>query len=82
MMYFVGCKGVTEKEFIPGPKPDWPGFIAMGTAMEPLPVTGLAANFSSMLRIALPPFGVKLARTTHNPKDERFITPGRSEWRT
>ena len=82
MMYFVGCKEVTEKEFIPGPKPDWPGLIAMGTAMEPLPVTGLATTFSPMLRIAPPPFGVRLARTMHNPKNEWFITPGRSEWRT
>ena len=29
----------------------------MGTVIEPVPVTGLAANFSPMPRIAPPPFG-------------------------
>ena len=29
----------------------------MGTVIDPVPVTGLAANFSPMPRIAPPPFG-------------------------
>src|SRR5438876_11697974 len=40
-----------------GPKSERPGLVAMGTVMEPVPVTGLAANFSPMLRIAPPPLG-------------------------
>src|SRR5438477_11463497 len=40
-----------------GPKPERPGLVAMGTIMEPVPVTGLAANFSPMPRIAPPPLG-------------------------
>src|SRR6266702_5962875 len=40
-----------------GPKPERPGLVAMGTVMEPVPVTGLAANFSPMPRMAPPPFG-------------------------
>ena len=32
----------------------------MGTLMEPVPVTGLAANFSPMPRIAPPPFGSEI----------------------
>ena len=38
-----------------GPNPDRPGLIASGTVMEPVPVTGLAANFSPMPRMAPPP---------------------------
>jgi len=33
----------------------------MGTLIEPVPVTGLAANFSPMPRIAPPPFGRAMA---------------------
>src|SRR5215468_12036535 len=40
-----------------GPKPERPGLTARGTDIEPLPVTGLAANFSPMPRIAPPPLG-------------------------
>src|SRR5690348_11420087 len=40
-----------------GPKPDRPGLVKMGTVIDPVPVTGLAANFSPMPRIAPPPFG-------------------------
>src|SRR5262245_42983850 len=40
-----------------GWKPARPGLVAMGTLIEPVPVTGLAANFSPMSRIAPPPFG-------------------------
>src|SRR5712691_5850092 len=40
-----------------GPKPDRPGLVAMGTDIEPVPLTGLAANFSPMPRMAPPPFG-------------------------
>src|SRR6266699_6980111 len=40
-----------------GPKPERPGLVARGTVMEPVPVTGLAANFSPMPRIAPPPLG-------------------------
>jgi hypothetical protein len=31
--------------------------VAIGTDIEPVPVTGLAANFSPIPRIAPPPFG-------------------------
>src|SRR3990170_3296779 len=40
-----------------GPNPERPGLAAMGTDMEPVPVTGLAANFSPMPRMAPPPLG-------------------------
>lgn len=40
-----------------GPKPERPGLVAMGTDIEPVPVTGLAANFSPMPRMAPPPLG-------------------------
>src|SRR5437763_5898186 len=40
-----------------GPKPERPGLVAIGTVIEPVPVTGLAANFSPMPRMAPPPFG-------------------------
>ena len=34
-----------------------PGLVAMGTDTEPVPLTGLAANFSPMPRMAPPPLG-------------------------
>ena len=40
-----------------GPKPERPGLVAMGTVSDPVPVTGLAANFSPMPRMAPPPLG-------------------------
>ena len=40
-----------------GPKPERPGLVAIGTDMEPVPVTGLAANFSPIPRMAPPPLG-------------------------
>jgi hypothetical protein len=40
-----------------GPKPERPGLVAMGTVIELVPVTGLAANFSPIPRTAPPPFG-------------------------
>src|SRR3990170_316369 len=40
-----------------GPNPERPGLAATGTDMEPVPVTGLAANFSPMPRMAPPPLG-------------------------
>src|SRR5512147_2282019 len=40
-----------------GPNPARPGLVAMGTVIEPVPVTGLAANFSPIPRIAPPPLG-------------------------
>ena len=40
-----------------GPKSERPGLVAMGTVIEPVPVTGLAANFSPIPRIAPPPLG-------------------------
>src|SRR2546421_11904006 len=43
-----------------GPKPERPGLVAMGTVMEPVPVTGLAANFSPMPRTAPPPLGKEI----------------------
>jgi hypothetical protein len=44
-----------------GPNPERPGLVATGTVIDPVPVTGLAANFSPMLRIAPPPFGRLIA---------------------
>src|SRR5207244_11761958 len=43
-----------------GPKPERPGLVAMGTVMEPVPVSGLAANFSPMPRTAPPPLGKEI----------------------
>src|ERR1700733_782731 len=40
-----------------GPKPERPELAAIGTLSEPVPVDGLAENFSSMPRIAPPPLG-------------------------
>src|SRR6266516_3804521 len=40
-----------------GPNPERPGLVAIGTDIEPVPVTGLAANFSPMPLIAPPPLG-------------------------
>ena len=40
-----------------GPNPERPGLAWRGTASEPVPVTGLAANFSPIPRIAPPPLG-------------------------
>src|SRR4249920_4210989 len=40
-----------------GPKPERPGLVAIGTDIEPVPVTGFAANFSPIPRIAPPPLG-------------------------
>jgi len=40
-----------------GPKPDRPTLVTIGTDIEPVPLTGLAENFSPMPRIAPPPFG-------------------------
>src|SRR5258708_39151780 len=43
-----------------GPNPERPGLAAIGTDIEPVPVTGLAANFSPIPRIAPPPFGSEI----------------------
>jgi hypothetical protein len=32
-----------------GPEPDRPGLVAIGTVIDPAPVTGFAANFSCHL---------------------------------
>ena len=40
-----------------GPNPERPGLVVMGTFMEPVPVTGFAANFSPIPRMAPPLFG-------------------------
>src|SRR5215472_14523286 len=50
-----------------GPKPERPGLVAIGTDMEPVPVTGLAANFSPIPRIAPPPFGNCIVGTEGAP---------------
>src|SRR5438067_515085 len=44
-----------------GPNPDRPGLVAIGTLIDPVPVTGLAANFSPMPRMAPPPLGRLIA---------------------
>src|SRR5437773_10489692 len=44
-----------------GPKPERPGLVAIGTVIEPVPVTGFAANFSPIPRIAPPPLGSEIA---------------------
>ena|SRR5438876_879203 len=43
-----------------GPNPDRPGLVAIGTVIEPVPVTGFAANFSPIPRIAPPPLGSEM----------------------
>jgi hypothetical protein len=40
--------------------PDRPGLVDKGMDIEPVPVTGLAANFSPMPRFAPPPFGKEI----------------------
>jgi hypothetical protein len=40
-----------------GPNPLRPGLVAIGMLIEPVPVTGFAANFSPMPLIAPPPLG-------------------------
>src|SRR5262249_28451572 len=40
-----------------GPKPERPGLDASGTLRDPVPVTGLTANFSPIPRTAPPPLG-------------------------
>ena len=37
----------------------------MGTVIDPVPVTGLAANFSPIPRIAPPPLGKEIEGTDH-----------------
>src|ERR1700674_5647653 len=44
-----------------GPKPDRPGLVSNGTVSAPVPVTGFAANFSPIPRIAPPPLGSEIA---------------------
>lgn len=44
-----------------GPKSDRAGLAGIGIVKFPVPVTGLAANFSPMPRIAPPPFGSAIA---------------------
>src|SRR5438034_10785651 len=46
-----------------GPNRDRAGLVASGTVIEPEPVTGLAANFSPMPRMAPPPLG-KIGRAS------------------
>jgi hypothetical protein len=43
-----------------GPNPARPGLVRIGTDIEPVPVTGLAANFSPIPRIAPPPLGSEI----------------------
>src|SRR4051812_21949395 len=40
-----------------GPNPDRPGGVAIGRVSAPVPVAGLAVNFSSIPRMVPPPFG-------------------------
>src|SRR5882672_6722512 len=44
-----------------GPNPPLPGVVAIGIVVEPVPVTGLAANFSPIPRMAPPPLGMLMA---------------------
>ena len=48
-----------------GPNPERPGLVGMGTLSEPVPVTGLAVNFSSMPRMAPPPLGRLICGATN-----------------
>jgi hypothetical protein len=43
-----------------GLKPERSGLVTMGTVIEPVPVTGLAANFSPIPQIAPPPLGKEI----------------------
>jgi hypothetical protein len=44
-----------------GPKPERAGLVAMGTVIEAVPVSGFAANFSPMPRMAPLPLGREIA---------------------
>jgi hypothetical protein len=44
-----------------GPNPARPGLTAIGTDIDPVPVAGLAANFSPIPRIAPPALGKVIA---------------------
>ena len=59
-----------------GPKPPRPGEVAIGTLIEPVPVTGLAANFSPMPRIAPPPLGREIegADTPFSPSPRLVVS--------
>src|SRR5436190_7790013 len=60
-----------------GPNPDRPGLVAIGTVIEPVPVTGLAANFSPMPRMAPPPLGrVRFGTTDGSDCDRGEAAPG------
>src|SRR5256712_2717899 len=50
-----------------GPNRERAGLVASGTVIEPEPVTGLAANFSPMPRMAPPPLGSEIAGGVKDP---------------
>ena len=58
---FEGRQGRRSSTTVQGVATCVVGLVAMGTVMEPVPVTGLAANFSPMPRIAPPPLGSAMA---------------------
>ena len=43
-----------------GPKPERPGLTRTGTVTDPVPMTGLARNFTPIPRIAPPPLGSEM----------------------
>src|SRR6266850_516853 len=55
-----------------GPNPPLPGVVAIGIVVEPVPVTGLAANFSPIPRMAPPPLG---SETTGAPEPPTVLEP-------
>lgn len=60
-----------------GPNPPRPGDVAMGTDIEPVPVTGLAANFSPIPRMAPPPLGREMvgAETWFVAEEDSILLP-------
>lgn len=58
-----------------GPKSDRAGLTGSGIVNDPVPVTGLAENFSPMPRIAPPPFGNAIAGGVEAAALDSFAVP-------
>jgi len=52
----------------------------IGTVNEPVPITGLAVNFSPIPRIAPPPFGKEMDGGAVNPEPLDCDVPGDDRW--
>ena len=65
-------------------QPPRPGLVAMGTDIDPVPFTGLAANFSPIPRTAPPPLGSCMAGGREEGDDsirgKIHVTRREEEW--